>query len=340
MNYENKRDIIINELESLIRKEIVEKNFFKVHAYKKVIDQISKIENVYSISDLKDVEGIGEKIKKKIIEIFETGKLTSAERARIIPNIEIYNQLMNIYGIGITKADELIKIHNIKSIDELIEMTKINPKILNEKQRTGLQYYLDLQTKIPKSEIDRHGKLLKTIAKDVNKHIEIKIVGSYRRGSKESSDIDVIFTVNKIGRTQNINTNKQSENEHKKLFKLFIEKLKDIHYLIADLATGTKKYMGISRLKKQNEKARRIDILYSSLMELPFTMVYFTGDFDINVELRKRAKEMGYTLNEHGLQNISDKTKIHLKTEKEIFNFLGYKFLQPRQRSLKNLKSM
>lgn len=282
MNHENKRDIIIKELEALSQKEIVEKNFFKMRAYKKVIDQISKIENVHSMNDLKNVEGIGEKIKKKLTEIFETGKLSSAERARAVPNIQIYNELMNIHGIGIAKAEELIKIYDIKSIDDLIEKIKINTNILNEKQKVGLQYHLDLGTKIPKSEIDRHAKLLKKIANEINKHIEIKIVGSYRRGFEQSNDIDVIFTVNKLERRVKKIDNNDIESEHKKLFKQFIKQLKDIDYLVADLASGAKKYMGICRLKSKRSKARRIDILYSPQIEFPFAMLYFTGDFDYN----------------------------------------------------------
>jgi DNA polymerase (family 10) len=69
-------------------------------------------------------------------------------------------------------------------------------------------------------------------------------------------------------------------------------------------------------------------------------MLYFTGDFDINIELRKRAKELGYILNEHGLQSLSDKKILYLSTEKEIFNFLGYKYLTPKLRSIQNLKSI
>ena len=59
MDPDNKRDLIISELNVMAQKETVEKNFFKVRAYKKVIDQIKLIESVYSMDDLASVSGVG-----------------------------------------------------------------------------------------------------------------------------------------------------------------------------------------------------------------------------------------------------------------------------------------
>lgn len=332
MDLQNKRDVIIKELETMSQKEILQKNFFKVRAYRKVIDQISKIEIVKTMDDLRNVTGIGEKIHKKIEEILLTGELQSAKRAREIPDIQLYDELMKIHGIGIVKAEELVKVYKIKSIDELIERVKENPQILNEKQRLGLQYHLDLALKIDRKEMDKHAKLLRKVAKEISKHIEIKMVGSYRRNTAESGDIDIIIKVNNNKKN---NTNNGVGNNGKILFKKYIDTLKSHDYLIADLGSGSKKYMGICKLK--NLPARRIDILYTTSQEFPFALLYFTGDFDINVELRKKAKELGYTLNEYKLTSLDGK-HLYLSSEKEIFNFLGYKFLQPKLRSITNLK--
>ena len=74
MDFENKRDLIIKELETMSKKEALLKNFFKVRAYNKVIDQLKQIETIKSMNDIESVEGIGAKIKAKIEEILETGK--------------------------------------------------------------------------------------------------------------------------------------------------------------------------------------------------------------------------------------------------------------------------
>lgn len=323
-NYsQDKKDIIIKELETLSNKELIAKNFFKVRAYNKVIDQLKSLQTISKMDDLKNIQGIGIKIKTKIEEILKTGKLKAAEKAREIKDLKIYEELLKIHGIGVSKAEELINIYNIKSIDELKKEIEKNPNILNEKQKNGLKYYYDIQLRIPSEEIDKHFKKIKQILKNIDKDLIIKCVGSYRRKQKDSGDIDLLMTT----------TNKK---KYKTLDKA-INKLKEHEYLIVDFAKGKKKYMGICKLNKKTP-FRRIDILMTTYEEYPFALLYFTGDFDININLRKKANEMGYKLSEYSLTSLSqNKIKAKLESEKDIFNFLGYKYLKPNKRNINNL---
>ena len=65
---------------------------------------------------------------------------------------------------------------------------------------------------------------------------ELIIAGSYRRGLSESGDIDILLT---------------SPNES--TYQLFIDTLKQDSYLMEHLAEGTKKYMGLSKLKNHQK---------------------------------------------------------------------------------------
>jgi len=333
--YENKKDTIIKELETMSKKEAIEKNFFKVRAYKKVIDQLKNKESIKTMDDIQNIEGVGVKIKAKIEEILTTGKLSSAEKARVIQlngvnKLELYDELLKIHGIGIVKAEELVNQYNIKSINDLQESLKQNPELLNDKQKIGLTYYLDTQLKIPREEMDKHAIKIRKLTKDIDPDLEIKIVGSYRRNAKESGDIDVLVTVNR--ETDAI--------LHSKLIEKIIDSLKKgkTPYILAELASGKKKFMGICKLKKDST-ARRIDILITDRNEYPFSLLYFTGDFDINIALRKKANELGYTLSEYGLKpNSNNIPNIELNSEREIFKFLGFKYLQPKDRNIAFLK--
>lgn len=333
---ENKKDIIINELETISKKEALAGNYFKVRAYQKVINQIKRLDIVYSMDDLKNIEGIGSKIKAKIQEILETGKLMAAERARElttngISKIQLYDEFLKIHGIGIAKAKELVDVYKLKTIDDLKQLILTNDKILNEQQKIGLKYFYDLEYKIPRNEMKRHLTYINKQIKQIYPKTIVKIVGSYRRGLKESSDIDVIVSSKK--------------NNSEIILDDIISQLKKkdksgFKYIQADLSKGKQKYMGICQLNKRS-KARRIDILLTNPQQYPFALLYFTGDFDINIELRKRANELGYTLNEYGLKpNNSSKPILNLNSEKEIFHFLGYKYLQPKQRMGQNLKNI
>jgi DNA polymerase/3'-5' exonuclease PolX len=151
---------IIDALDILRKKEVANKEIFKSRAYQKVINQIRSLSKpITHYDDLKEITGIGEAIEKKIKEILETGKLRIAEEAKANYEIDAYDTLQAIYGVGPTKAKELISSH-IKSIEDLRKAIKYNPQLLNDKQKIGLNYYEQLKERIPYSEILDHNYII------------------------------------------------------------------------------------------------------------------------------------------------------------------------------------
>ena len=112
---------------------------------------------------------------------------------------------------------------------------------------------------------------------------KFEIVGSYRRGKKESGDIDVIVT-----------------SDTREVFKNFVSKLILDGVIIEVLSRGPSKSLVIGRL---NDKSipRRIDFLYSPPEEYAFATLYFTGSKMFNTVMRSHALTMSLSLNEHGL---------------------------------------
>ena len=66
--------------------------------------------------------------------------------------------------------------------------------------------------------------------------------------------------------------------------------------------------------------------------QLPYALLYFTGDKETNIILRRKCKEIGYKLNEY---NITPIPKEIIQNETDIFNFLGYEYIPPKYRDLK-----
>ena len=82
---------------------------------------------------------------------------------------------------------------------------------------------------------------------------------------------------------------------------------------------------------------RRIDFLYSPPNEYAFATLYFTGSKAFNTVMRQRALNLGYTLNEHGLSEMKsgkkgEKIDIDFPSEESIFEFLGMKYKEPKER--------
>jgi DNA polymerase/3'-5' exonuclease PolX len=316
------KQTIIDSLEVLRKRDVADKEVFPARAYAKVITQLKNYNGtITEYDDVKNITGIGAKMEKKIKEILETGTLAAAEKAREIYNIDALDALQNIYGVGPAKATELVKA-GIISISQLRDEVKSNPKLLNDKQKIGLKYYEELLERIPRTEMEEHRDILQTLLPDEMTEYDTEIVGSFRREATNSGDIDVLIRVpfNADAKTAKAN------------LELYVKMLEGFGYIEEILALGEHKCMAISRM--YNGKARRLDLLMTPDEEYAYSILYFTGSDRFNVAFRQYAIDKGYTLNEHTLTPIKAgvQTPPYMKTEKDIFKFLGLRYIDPSKR--------
>jgi len=291
------KDIILNFLTLLKNKE--DNNNFQIRAYDKVIKNIKDVKDpIVSFCQVENIDGVGKSIKLKLKEIIETGSLKELKSTN-----DIMSELLQIYGVGPKKARELIEIHHISSIEDLRNKIKDNCKLLTYSQEIGLKCYEDFLERIPREEIYEHQKLL-SLNKDKG-----EIVGSFRRNEKTSGDIDIML---------NMDVDE---------FNIYINKLIDKNYLKFILARGDKKLLGVCAIK--NSKNRRIDLIRNTTEEYPYMKLYFTGPKEFNVVFRQHCLDIGLSLNEH---SFTPEVK-GLKTEKDIFNYVGLKYVDPENRN-------
>jgi DNA polymerase beta len=314
------KSIIISELETMRKADVARKKTFQARAYAKVIEQLKALATpVRSIEDVKDLEGAGAKIQEKMKEIIETGSLRAAAEAKKEVNLDAYESLQGIHGIGPVKAKDLIQ-SGIHSIADLRKALQKDSTILNDVQKTGLKYYEDANERIPRAEMEMHEK---RILSDLDESFQAVVVGSYRRGLADSGDIDVLMTLPKA----------MSEAKQKELFIATVEDLKAKGYIVDTLAQGPKKFLGYVRVSPTS-KARRLDLLMSPPEEFAYAILYFTGSQNFNVGFRRFAQEKGYTINEHTMKPTQEGVPAvpAMKTEKDIFDFLGLQYVEPKDR--------
>ena len=77
--------------------------------------------------------------------------------------------------------------------------------------------------------------------------------------------------------------------------------------------------------------------MYTTPQEYPFAVLYFTGSKAFNTVMRGFALKQGLSLNEHGISKKvygkkEEKLELDLKTEKDIFDFLGLEYKKPEER--------
>ena len=186
-----------------------------------------------------------------------------------------------------------------------------------------------MNERIPRKEIQQfHKNILKLLSDNFGEDISMTITGSYRRGARNSGDIDMLITSRKYeGEALNM------------VLKLLINE----NIIYEELAKGKKKFMGVIRVTPDS-KARHLDIIETAPSDYPYAMLYFTGSAQHNIKMRRKALEQGYSLNEYdmtikGTKNRVQAEKIRSKigkdeceTEEDIFKFLDMEYKEPNKR--------
>ena len=317
--------IILDQLSNMMSKQ---GELFKSKAYNSAKEAIDKFPvSIHSILQLKDVPNIGKSCLQVIDEFLKTGKIQVLEDNKNNP----INLFADIYGVGPKKAKELVEQYKITS---LLELREKQTEVLNNVQQVGLKYYEDILQRIPRVEIDHYSKLFEQAA-STQPGLTFEIVGSYRRGAQDSGDIDVIITAPKEAN-----------------YIAFIELLIKTRIIIEVLSRGKSKCLVISRLPSikpgtninSNHVARRVDFLFCSKEEYPFSLLYFTGSKLFNTNMRAHALTQGYSMNEHGFTLTSMKnntpliSSISFNSEQDIFSFLKLEYILPKERNTCVLK--
>lgn len=288
-------------------------NPFRSRAYTTAQETIMDIqEDITDVEQLRGRPGIGSTIMEKLTEFVKTGKVAKLEQYRANP-VSIFSE---IYGVGPKKAAELVA----QGITTIAQLRK-NQDLLNATQKVGLQYYEDILERIPRQEIDEYNGVFHKVAGGIP-GVQYEIVGSYRRMAASSGDIDVIITAPDAS-----------------TFDQFLDTLIKMGVIEVVLSRGKSKCLVIASLPSHRSRRggfiyRRVDFLFTTRAEYPFSILYFTGSKGFNVVMRNRALSLGYSMNEHGLTVKGTGAPISqtFSNEQDIFAFLGLEYKRPEER--------
>lgn len=305
-------------------------NKFRIASLKKALKIISSIKSKIINSDqIKDIKGIGKGTIDRVNEILTTGTLKEvANYDEIVKKSktkeDIIEDLMKVIGIGRIMAINLIDMYKIKSAEELKQLSDQGKIELNDKLKLGLKYLGKFEGSIPRKEVDKIYDYLQDITHKYDNSMFITICGSYRRGLPIMSDIDIMLS------SINIIT---TDDDMTLTLDKYVKHLHQIGFLIDDITDKNikTKYMGFGRL---NDKTpiRRIDIRLISVISYFPALVYFTGSYYFNQEMRIQAKRLGYKLNEYGLYDNRTNEMIPILSEQDLFTILEMKYLSPDER--------
>ncbi|MBI2558801.1 DNA polymerase/3'-5' exonuclease PolX [Candidatus Woesearchaeota archaeon] len=290
---------------------------FKVRAYRKaalVIEGLSEdIEEVWKENKLMELPGVGEGIAKKIDDFLKSGKSKHLEELKKKTPVDM-EQLGKIEGIGpktILKLYRELKVKSVGDMEKAAKQGKIQKirglgPTVEQNILKSIEFAKKSSERVPLgfalSSAEEVVRMLKTL-KEVTR---ASIAGSTRRMKETIGDIDILAT---------------SKAPEKVID--FFTKIPNVAQVLAEGPTKSS-----VRLKEGIQVDLRVldDKIFGA------ALLYFTGNKEHNILLRRIAIEKGLKLSEYGLFDAKTDKLVAGRTEEEIYKKLGMDCIEPEMR--------
>ena len=299
---------------------------FRARAYQKAAVSIAvhmKDTPVTSVAQVAGLPGIGSTIEEKLQEFMDTGKINALDKRKWTGQAA----LTQVYGLGAKKAAKLVSL-GYNTVEDLRKDMDDPDLELTPATKLGLQYFDDIQQRIPRAEIEDFQRLITPVFESTTPPgSRFEIAGSYRRGAPDSGDIDIVVT-------------NDSPGERAATFDGFVAGLREsgiIKHVLAMKSSGAQKCLALAQVPGST-MMRRLDVFWAPPDQYAFALLHYTGSKDFNTMQRQRALDMGYTMNEKGIHRMKNKVKGEhapgeFPDEQSIFKFLKLKYVAPEDRT-------
>ena len=263
------------------------------------------------LESLEKISGIGESLGRKIVEYLNYGKIFEYERLKkSLP--KGMEELLTVPCLGPYRVENLFH-HGIHSPADLKDAVREHKVAGLPGFGTKSEEVIGQSLGLPKPHGDRksRGKVLPTANKVLQylkrlKEVErVELVGSLRRKEKTVGDIDLLAVT---GKPQAV-----------------MEAFRAMPDIGKVVLQGPKK----SEVRLKN--GLQVDFRVFQPESFGAAMIYFTGNKQHNIELRKIALRKGWKLNEYGLFDRKGKF-LAGETEEGIYRELGFKLIPPEKR--------
>jgi DNA polymerase (family 10) len=264
--------------------ELKAENPFKIRAYTNAARAIetfgANVSNFQDEEAVAKIPGIGKSIALKIKELAETGSLKYYEELRAQFPAGIL-ELFSLPGLGAKKIKSLYDKLGVSSIEQLLRACEQGEVAgLPGFGQTTQQKICDaIARRAAHAGSFQFGQVAaeaESLRADLAAHdaaLQVDVAGSYRRRKEIVHDLDLLVATS----------------EPEAVTKFFIS-----HSLVESVIAR-----GPTKSSVRLRSGVQCDLRVVTTAEYPFALAYFTGNKEHNIEMRSRALQRGWTLNEY-----------------------------------------
>jgi DNA polymerase (family 10) len=305
---------VLGEIADLL--EIKGENAFKIRAYRSAADTIATTgDAVARMNDvqLRGIPGIGKDLAARVRELADTG-VSTYHRALLEEFPPTMLELLRLQGVGPKTVARLHATLGVASLDDLAAAARAGriramPGMGAKKEAQILKAVEDRQRDEGRHLLAETAAVCDELLNHLRAHdpaAEFIPVGSLRRGRDTCGDIDVLC----IG------------GSGEAVMAAFVA------YPRVERVLG----QGDTKSSVRLRGGFQADLRRVEGESRGAAMQYFTGSKAHNIELRDRALQRGYKLNEYGLFRVDDAARVAGDTEEGIYSALGLRFVEPELR--------
>ncbi|MDP3989927.1 MAG: DNA polymerase/3'-5' exonuclease PolX [archaeon] len=290
---------------------------WKPQAYRKAAQSIESlgedIAQIHKKGKLEQIPGVGKNIAEKIAEFLEKGKLQYYDQLKKQVKVDIEG-LNEIPSLGPKRIKILYKKLGIKTVKDLEKA--IRNKALQrlegfgEKIEQSLLEGIEIVKHRPKRFLYIHAmpivEEIKIILQKQPFISKVEVAGSFRRGKETIGDLDFLVVSSQPEKVMNIFTS-----------------IPDVKKVLAK---------GLTKGSVILSNGMQVDLRIVHPGEFGSALLYFIGNKEHNVALRKLALKRGYSLSEYGLFTVKEKKWVAGKTEEEVYKKLKLQYIPPEIR--------
>ena len=262
---------------------------------------------------LMDVPGVGEAIAEKIEEIVRTGALAYLDELKEGMPINV-DELFSVEGVGPHKAKLFYEKLGVRDLDSL-ERTAKEGKLaklpgMGEKSAQQILESIKFARTAGKRALLGYilpvAEEMKARLKALKEVEDVEVAGSIRRMKETIGDIDMLVVTDA--------PQKVSE---------FFANLPNVERVIAK---------GSTKSTVELAEGIQCDLRVVEKKSFGSALMYFTGNKDHNISLRRIAIKNGWKLSEYGL--FKGARQIAGRTEKEVYAKFGMQYIEPELREM------